>query len=159
MAKSYLDKSGCEPTFFGYKGFPGIICASINKQMVHGIPTDYKLKQGDIVTVDLGATFEGAVADAALCEKYKRHVNILDYERLGVDRNWDDYYPSLLMPVDRRREQEAERERDRQKAIEKEIQHRKVREEYVRNGGTLDEHGNIPVPEGYCQLIDVQRVR
>lgn len=70
MAKSYLDKADCEPTFFGYKGFPGVICASVNKEMVHGIPTDYRLKPGDIVTVDLGATFEGAIADAAFTAIY-----------------------------------------------------------------------------------------
>ncbi len=56
----------CTPTFLGYKGFPGAICISVNKQLVHGIPSDYILKSGDVVKVDLGATYQGAIADAAI---------------------------------------------------------------------------------------------
>ena len=61
-----LNRFNCTPTFKDYKGFPGAICTSVNKQVVHGIPTNYKIKEGDLVTVDLGATFEGAIADAAI---------------------------------------------------------------------------------------------
>jgi len=72
----------CHPTFLNYKGFPGAICTSVNKQLVHGIPTDYKIKEGDVVSVDMGATFEGAIADAALtaiCGKAKdwQHERLL----------------------------------------------------------------------------------
>lgn len=55
----------CKPTFLGYKGFPGAICASVNKQLVHGIPSDYILQSGDLLKIDLGATYNGAIADAA----------------------------------------------------------------------------------------------
>ena len=57
--------SGCTPTFKGYRGFPSTMCVSVNKQLVHGICTDYILQDGDIVSVDVGATYEGAIADAA----------------------------------------------------------------------------------------------
>lgn len=60
-----LKSLDCTPTFFNYKGFPGAVCLSVNKQLVHGIPTDYILQDGDVVSLDLGATFEGAIADAA----------------------------------------------------------------------------------------------
>jgi len=60
----------CYPTFLNYKGFPGAICASVNKQLVHGIPSNYKLKNGDIVKIDIGATFEGAIGDAAITVIY-----------------------------------------------------------------------------------------
>lgn len=60
-----MKEMDCTPTFFGYKGFPGIICASVNNQLVHGIPTSYEIQEGDIVKIDLGATYKGAIADAA----------------------------------------------------------------------------------------------
>ena len=65
LAIDHINKSGCLPTFLGYKGFPSAICTSVNNQVVHGIVTDYVLKEGDIVSIDLGATYEGAIADAA----------------------------------------------------------------------------------------------
>lgn len=54
------------PTFLGYHGFPGSICASINEQVVHGIPhEDVKVKEGDIISIDVGATYAGMVGDGA----------------------------------------------------------------------------------------------
>ena len=55
------------PTFLGYRGFTGSICASVNEQVVHGIPSsDVILKEGDIIAVDVGATFRGLVGDSAM---------------------------------------------------------------------------------------------
>jgi methionyl aminopeptidase len=54
------------PAFKGYRGYPGTICASINDEVVHGIPSDRRLKEGDIVGLDLGAIVEGYYADAAI---------------------------------------------------------------------------------------------
>ena len=54
------------PTFLGYAGFPASICASINEQVVHGIPHEnIKLKEGDIISIDVGATYGGMVGDGA----------------------------------------------------------------------------------------------
>ena len=54
------------PTFKGYSGFPATICASVNEQVVHGIPSkDVILKEGDIIAVDVGATYGGMVGDSA----------------------------------------------------------------------------------------------
>ena len=53
------------PTFKGYRGFPGSICASPNAMIVHGIPGPYRLKRGDIISIDVGVTLDGWVADAA----------------------------------------------------------------------------------------------
>ena len=50
---------GASPTFKGYRGFPATICSSINEEIVHGIPSKRVIKEGDIVKVDVGATFEG----------------------------------------------------------------------------------------------------
>ena len=57
---------GCKPSFLGYQGFPAHICASPNEVIVHGIPGDYRLSEGDILSIDAGAIYEGYHADAAL---------------------------------------------------------------------------------------------
>lgn len=61
-----MSKHNCTPTFFNYKGFPGYACISINNELVHGIPKDIIPQEGDIIKVDLGATYQDAIADAAV---------------------------------------------------------------------------------------------
>src|SRR4029077_7801822 len=60
-----ITDAGALPTFKGYHGFPYSICASVNEQVVHGFPSNYKLKQGDIFSIDCGATLEGYVGNTA----------------------------------------------------------------------------------------------
>lgn len=69
-AAEIINENHCLPTFKGYKGFPSVICLSVNKELVHGIPSKYILKDGDVVKFDLGATFEGAIADGAATAIY-----------------------------------------------------------------------------------------
>lgn len=64
-AERFIRSHGAIPTFKGYRGFPGSICASPNSMVVHGIPGRYRLRQGDILSVDVGVTLDGWVADAA----------------------------------------------------------------------------------------------
>ncbi len=61
----FIRSRGATPTFKGYRGFPGSICASPNSMIVHGIPGRYRLQRGDILSVDIGVTLDGWVADAA----------------------------------------------------------------------------------------------
>lgn len=61
----FIRSQGGVPTFKGYRGFPGSICASPNSMVVHGIPGRYRLQRGDILSVDIGVTLDGWVADAA----------------------------------------------------------------------------------------------
>ena len=63
-AERFIRSRGGAPTFKGYRGFPGSICASPNAMVVHGIPGPYRLKPGDIISVDVGVTLDGWVADA-----------------------------------------------------------------------------------------------
>ena len=66
IAYDIIKKNKAIPTFLGYAGFPNSICASINEQVVHGIPSkDAVLKEGDIISIDVGATFRGMVGDGA----------------------------------------------------------------------------------------------
>jgi methionyl aminopeptidase len=60
-----VDKHGAIPSFKGYRGFPGMICASINEEIVHGIPGEQVLQEGDIVSVDVGVIYRGYHGDAA----------------------------------------------------------------------------------------------
>ena len=65
IASIEVNKLGGEPAFLGYSGFPAVICASINNQVVHGLPSDKKIKEGDIVSLDFGVKYEGFYTDAA----------------------------------------------------------------------------------------------
>lgn len=83
LAEKFIEEHGCTATFKNYKGFPCGVCISVNKQLVHGIPNDYKLQDGDVVKFDLGATTkEGAIADSAITcifgePKHKSHVELM----------------------------------------------------------------------------------
>jgi methionyl aminopeptidase len=59
-------RRGVEPTFLGYHGYPATVCVSVNDEIVHGIPGDREIQDGDVVSIDLGCTYKGFVADAAL---------------------------------------------------------------------------------------------
>src|SRR6185295_2871512 len=65
--EKHVRASGATPTFKGYRGFPASLCVSINEEVVHGIPSfSRKLKEGDIVSLDAGATYKGYVGDSAV---------------------------------------------------------------------------------------------
>ncbi|HSP71526.1 MAG TPA: type I methionyl aminopeptidase [Gaiellaceae bacterium] len=65
IAEEYIRSCGGYPTFKGYKGYPAAICASPNEMVVHGIPGGYTLGEGDVLSIDVGVTLDGFVADSA----------------------------------------------------------------------------------------------
>lgn len=65
IAKKELKSLGGEPAFLGYYGYPGVICISVNDEVVHGIPGKYIIKNGDIVSFDYGVKYGGMITDAA----------------------------------------------------------------------------------------------
>ena len=65
FAESHIRAARAYPTFKGYHGFPYSICASVNEQVVHGFPSEYKLQDGDIFSIDCGVTLDGFVGDTA----------------------------------------------------------------------------------------------
>lgn len=65
LVEDFLRSQNAIPTFKGYNGFPYSICASVNEEVVHGMPGNRKLVEGDIVSIDIGATFLGYVGDGA----------------------------------------------------------------------------------------------
>lgn len=64
-ARRVIEKAGAKPAFLGYGGFPATICCSINDEVIHGIPGDRVIQEGDIVSIDTGAIYEGYYGDNA----------------------------------------------------------------------------------------------
>src|SRR5918999_752637 len=85
-AEKMIREAGALPTFKGYNGFPYSICASVNEQIVHGFPSNYKLKDGDIFSIDCGVTLEGFVGDTATTVP----VGTVDDEKLKLIRVTDE---------------------------------------------------------------------
>lgn len=65
VAETYIRYNGALPAFKGYNGFPNTLCTSVNDEVVHGIPSDYILKEGDIVSIDCGVVMNGYYGDSA----------------------------------------------------------------------------------------------
>lgn len=84
-AERFIRSQGATPSFKGYRGFPGSICASPNAMVVHGIPDAYALQRGDVLSLDVGVTKDGWVADGAITvpigEVSEEAVGLLDATR------------------------------------------------------------------------------
>jgi methionyl aminopeptidase len=65
VAFDFISKKGAKPSFKGYKGYPSSLCISVNEVVVHGLPGDYELKEGDIVSIDCGVLLNGYHSDSA----------------------------------------------------------------------------------------------
>ena len=64
LGEEFIRSQGCTPSFKGYEGFPSALCISVNSEVVHGFPSDRRLKNGDIVTLDIGACWKGYHGDS-----------------------------------------------------------------------------------------------
>jgi methionyl aminopeptidase len=88
IAKKIIEKSNVKPSFLGYHDFPAHICASPNDVIVHGIPNEYIISDGDIISVDVGVIFEGYHADAAFSygvgEITEEEVNLLSKTKYAL---------------------------------------------------------------------------
>ena len=84
VAAQELKKLGGQPSFLGYQGFPDVICISINEEVVHGIPkVDRIIKNGDIVGLDFGVTYQGMITDSAISviagkPKQQGHIRLVE---------------------------------------------------------------------------------
>ena len=65
LAETFIRDHGAIPAFLGYNGFPNTLCLSVNEVVVHGIPSDYRLQEGDIISVDCGTHYKGYFGDSA----------------------------------------------------------------------------------------------
>jgi methionyl aminopeptidase len=69
LAEAFIIKNGAVPSFKNYKGYPSSICASVNEEIIHGIPSTQKLKNGDIIGIDVGVKKNGLISDSAFTFK------------------------------------------------------------------------------------------
>ena len=88
VAEEYIRAQAGVPTFKGYRGYPGSICASPNAMVVHGIPGPYALAPGDLLSIDVGVTLDGYVADSAITvtigEPTKEAADLIETCSLGL---------------------------------------------------------------------------
>jgi methionyl aminopeptidase len=89
IAESFIHDNGATPAFKGYGGFPNTLCTSVNEEVVHGIPSGYVLREGDIISVDCGVILNGWYGDSAftfpvgaITEEVRR---LLDYTRASLE--------------------------------------------------------------------------
>lgn len=90
IAEEFIRSNGTEPAFKGYYGYPASICASVNEEVVHGIPGPKELKEGDIIGVDVGVKLEGFFSDAARTFAVgpvdKESQRLIDVTRQAMER-------------------------------------------------------------------------
>ena len=97
VAETYIRDNGAIPSFLGYEGFPAALCISVNDVVVHGFPSDYVLKEGDIVSVDCGTLYKGYNGDSA----YTFPVGEVDEEaRKLLEVTKESLYRGIAKAVD-----------------------------------------------------------
>jgi methionyl aminopeptidase len=89
IAEEFIRDNGATPAFKGYGGFPNTLCTSVNDEVVHGIPSDYALKEGDVISIDCGVILNGWYGDGAytfavgeISDEIRR---LLDYTRASLE--------------------------------------------------------------------------
>lgn len=83
IAEDFIISNDAKPAFKGYRGYPASICTSVNNVVIHGIPNNYRLREGDIISIDIGVNYRGYFGDAAytfpvgkISEKTKKLINV-----------------------------------------------------------------------------------
>ncbi len=92
IIRDIIEKADAYPTFLGYAGFPGVACISVNDEVIHGIPGSRRLCDGDLVKIDVGATYRGYVAD---CANTFFVGNVSDEARRLVDVTRQSFYEGI----------------------------------------------------------------
>ena len=89
IAEEFIRSHGALPAFKGYAGFPNTLCTSVNDEVVHGIPSDYALMEGDIISVDCGVILNGWYGDSAFTfpvgEVKPEVLRLLDFTRVSLE--------------------------------------------------------------------------
>lgn len=91
----FIKTHGCEPAFLGYLGFPGEACICLNEEIVHGIPNDRVIEDGDILTIDIGTKYQGWNVDAASSDIVGHHIP----ERLQFIRKCEAIFNIIIQHV------------------------------------------------------------
>lgn len=137
--EQYIRDAGAIPTFKGYGGFPNSICASINEVVVHGIPEKRRLQDGDIISIDIGATYNGYIGDAAVTHGVG---NISDEAEKLIRVTRESFYQGISYAKD------GFRLSDISNAIQKYVEDNgfSVVRDYVGHGVGKQMHEDPPIP-------------
>jgi len=96
-AEEEVKKLGGKPAFLGFGGYPAVICISVNEQVVHGLPNNYRLKDGDVVGFDFGVDYQGMITDAArtiiVGNKTGPNKRLVDTTRVALNKGIDRVKP------------------------------------------------------------------
>ncbi len=99
IGEDYILKKGAKPSFKGLYGFPASVCTSVNEVIIHGIPTNYKLKEGDILGLDIGTFLDGYYGDAAITipigDISKVDKNLIDTSKKALFNAIESIKPGL----------------------------------------------------------------
>ncbi|HAE62963.1 MAG TPA: type I methionyl aminopeptidase [Eubacteriaceae bacterium] len=139
LAEEFILKAGAKPAFKGYHGFPASICTSINEQVVHGIPSERVLHEGDIISVDVGSILNGFYGDSA---KTYGVGNISDEAQKLIDVTRQSFYDGIEFAV------KGNRLSDISSRIQKTVEDNgfSVVVDYVGHGIGRDMHEDPPIP-------------
>lgn len=137
--EKFIRDSGAIPTFKGYGGFPNSICASVNEVVVHGIPEKRRLLEGDIISIDIGATYKGYVGDAAVTHGVG---TISDEAKKLIKITRESFYKGIAYAKD------GYRLSDISNAIQKYVEENgfSVVRDYVGHGVGKQMHEDPPIP-------------
>lgn len=137
--EKFISDSGAIPTFKGYGGFPNSICASVNEVVVHGIPEKRRLLEGDIISIDIGATYKGYVGDAAVTHGVG---TISDEAKKLIKITRESFYKGIAYAKD------GYRLSDISNAIQKYVEENgfSVVRDYVGHGVGKQMHEDPPIP-------------
>ena len=151
IASAEMEKHGCVSAFLGYKGFPGILCASLNYELVHGIPSKYViLKENDLVKLDIGILKNGFHADMAETiyigdDPPENIVSLIETTRKARDKGISNAYSGNTL-------------RNISQSIEDVITEAgfKVVKRYTGHGIGRELHERPPVPNYFVESIDLE---
>ena len=95
MADDFIVSKGGRPSFKGLYGFPNAVCCSLNEVIIHGIPTDYKLKEGDVIGFDIGVELDGWYGDAAITVPVGK-ISVEDEKLIACAKDTLEYAISII---------------------------------------------------------------
>ncbi|MBC3888733.1 type I methionyl aminopeptidase [Acetobacterium paludosum] len=137
--EKFIKDADAIPTFKGYGGFPKSICASVNEEVVHGIPGKRKLLEGDIISIDIGATYKGYVGDAAMTHGVG---NISEEAQRLIDVTRESFFKGIVYA------REGYRLSDISNAVQTYVEENgfSVVRDYVGHGVGKKMHEDPPIP-------------
>lgn len=95
LARRLTDEAGVKPAFLDYGGYPAVVCTSINEEVVHCVPSERRLKEGEIISLDMGIIYQGFYTDAALTVPVLNQLLEIESPKVDSYKEWAEANPKL----------------------------------------------------------------